>query len=115
MRMQHVTIQTEAFEQEIAFYEKYVGLTIARDMSAAEQPIVFLADAAGGTEVEIIRRSGAAASGSEYLSVGFHCEDLDGLRQRMADDGLTPTPFVEHGPVRFFFVKDPAGVTVQFI
>ena len=114
MKMQHVTIQTEAFEAEIAFYQKYVGLSIQRDTRPGRQ-MVFLADAAGDTQVEIIERSGAADAGNENLSVGFHAEDLDGLHQTFTDDGLNPTPFVAHDSVRFFFVKDPAGLTVQFI
>ena len=31
-KMLHVTIQTNRFEEEIAFYEKEAGLTLQRDM-----------------------------------------------------------------------------------
>jgi lactoylglutathione lyase len=78
--------------------------------------IVFLADTAGDTEVEIIENSEAAASGNAHLSIGFAAEDLDGLRATLAEDGLEPTGYVSPmSSVRFFFVRDPAGVSVQFM
>ena len=42
MKMQHVTIQTNRFEEEIKFYENVVGLTIQRD-NRPEMDLVFLA------------------------------------------------------------------------
>ena len=32
MKMLHVTIQTDQFEKEMEFYEKYVGLTLQADL-----------------------------------------------------------------------------------
>ena len=40
-KMLHVTIQTNRFEEEIAFYEKEVGLTLQRDMRPMKD-LVFL-------------------------------------------------------------------------
>ena len=54
MNMVHVTIQTSKFEEEIRFYEKYVGLTIRRDMRSAGKDLVFLGENAGSTMVENI-------------------------------------------------------------
>ena len=36
MKMLHVTIQTNKFEEEMEFYEKEVGLTLQRDMRPAK-------------------------------------------------------------------------------
>ena len=47
MEMVHVTIQTARFEEEIQFYEKYVGLTIKRDMRGGDMDIVFMGDETG--------------------------------------------------------------------
>ena len=116
MKLRHVTIRTEAFEKEIEFYLKYAGLTVQRDMRPMGREMVFLANSAGESEIEIIGKEGAADAGNENISLGFGCEDLDGMRARLAEDGLAPTDFVAPSPVvRFFYVKDPAGVTVQFI
>lgn len=116
MKISHITIQTDVFEKEIAFYQTYVGLTIRRDMRSIGRNIVFLSDAEGDTEIEIIEKTGASDSGNENLSVGFHTENLDKIHENLSTDGFQPTQFVSPVPqVRFFFVKDPAGVNVQFI
>ena len=54
MKMRHVTIQTNRFEEEIKFYENEVGLTIQEDVRPLKD-MVFLADAAGETCIEVIR------------------------------------------------------------
>ena len=116
MHFCHVTIQTARFDDELAFYTTYAGLVIQRDMRGMGRPMVFLANAAGGTEVELIGRPDAADAGNEFLSIGFVAPDLDALHERLTADGLAPTDFVQPAPqVRFFFVKDPAGVNVQFM
>ena len=116
MKMQHVTIQTSRFEEEVAFYEKIVGLRIQRDMRPAGRNMVFLADGPEDTCVELIENQEAVYSGNAFLSVGFKTADVEKKRAELLELGYDPTPMREPGPgVRFFFVKDPAGVNVQFI
>ena len=115
MKMIQVTISTKYLEEEIAFYEKYLGLTIQRDIRPMGREIVFLGDADAQTFVEIIRTD-AEESGGQNISIGFHVPDIDALRDELVKDGLEPTPYITPQPgVRFFYVKDPAGVSVQFI
>ena len=90
MKMQHVTILTKYFDEEIKFYEDYAGLKIVRDMRP-HMDLVFLADGPEETKVEIIRNPEAEASGNQYILI-------------------SPNPHV-----KFFYVKDPAGVRVQFV
>ena len=78
--------------------------------------IVFLSGAADDTAIEIIEKPGASDAGNENISIGFHTNDLEKIYNEFCSDGLNPTPFISPMPqVRFFFVKDPAGVNVQFI
>ena len=115
MKFLHVTIQTSRFEEEIEFYEKEVGLSILRDMRPMKD-LVFLANAEGGTCIEIIRLPEAELSGGPNLSLGFETEDVDKKREEMAQAGYELTPMISPMPgVKFFFVTDPAGVKVQFI
>lgn len=116
MKIRHVTIQTASFEKEIQFYEKYAGLKIQRDMRPMGRNMVFLSDAEGDTEIEIIENPDAVNSGNENLSIGFQTDDPDAICQVLTEEGFSPSPFVSPAPtVRFFFVTDPAGVKVQFI
>lgn len=116
MKFLHVTIQTENFDREIEFYEKHVGLKIQTDMRPSGRNMIFLADSADSTEIEIIEKEGASESGNKDLSIGFKAEDLDAKYEELIKDGFEPTPFISPMPqVRFFFVTDPAGVNVQFM
>ena len=116
MKMLHVTIRTDQFEAEIAFYEKIVGLAIVRDMRPIGRNMVFLSGEEGGTQIEIIETPGASCAGNENLSIGFLTGDPAAKRDELIAMGLEATPMISPNPqVRFFFVKDPAGVNVQFM
>ena len=116
MEMVHITIQTPGFEEEIAFYETYAGLSIQRDMRSVGKELVFLGNRNESTMLEIIHNKEAPEYENTYLSIGFHTDDLDSIREKLISAGLDPTPFITPIPgVRFFYVRDPAGVNVQFI
>ncbi len=115
MKMQHVTILTKNFEEEISFYEKYAGLKIVRDLRPRAE-LVFLANGEGETRVEIIRNPEAEDSGNQFISMGFGAENVEALRLEYISQGLEATDMISPNPhVKFFYVKDPAGVRVQFI
>jgi len=115
MKMLHVTIQTARFEEEIAFYRDVVGLTIRRDARPGRN-MVFLSDSEGDTEIEIIGNPESADAGNAFLSVGFRTGDAEAFRAELEAKGFAPGPMTAPGPgVKFFFVRDPAGVNVQFM
>ncbi len=116
MKMLHVTIQTDKFDEEIRFYEEQVGLRIQEDMRSIGRKIVFLAEEAQDTKIEIIENPQAFNAGNANLSVGFATEDLDKKYNLLKEAGYTVTQMQSPSPnTRFFFVKDPAGVTIQFM
>lgn len=116
MKITHITIQTANFENEIKFYQKYCQMTIQNDMRPVGKNIVFLAQDEGDTRLEIIEKKEADYTENENFSVGIFSENFAELHQRLISDGFQPTPVLSPMPqVSFFFVKDPAGVTVQFM
>lgn len=116
MKMLHVTIQTNKFEDELNFFLKHVGLDIERDMRPFGRNMIFLSNNPGETCIEIIENNEGEDAGNVNLSVGFLTEDLDNKREELIADGYDPTPMITPAPnVKFFFVKDPAGVNIQFM
>ncbi len=116
MKMLHVTIQTKHFEEEIHFFSNHAGLSVVQDLRPAGRNIVFLANAAGETCVEIIENEKAENSGNENLSIGFQADDVEKKRESLIAAGFEATPMISPMPnVHFFFVTDPAGVKVQFM
>ena len=116
MKILHVTIQTSTFEEELAFYQEHVGLTLQRDLRPQGKDLVFLAGGEGETCIEIIRDPEAGDAGNPHLSVGFLTEDVSKKREALIAAGFQATPMISPMPdVKFFFVQDPAGVRVQFM
>ena len=116
MKMLHVTIRTNKFAEELAFYKEIVGLRIVRDLRENGSTIVFLADCEGDTCIEIIDVPNADDAGNRLLSIGFDSGDPEKMREKLIASGMEVSPMESPVPyVRFFFVKDPAGVTVQFM
>ena len=116
MKMLQVTIRTNRFKEELAFYEEIVGLKIVRDLREKDRGIVFLADSEGDTCIEIIDTPDGDDAGNKLLSIGFDCGDADKMREILIALGMEVSPIESPIPyVRFFFVKDPTGVTVQFM
>ena len=116
MKMLQVTIRTNKFEEELMFYKEIVGLKIVRDLREKGRGIVFLADTEGDTCIEIIDTPDSDDAGNSFLSVGFDSGDVEKMREKLIGAGMEVSPIESPVPyVRFCFVKDPAGVTVQFM
>ena len=116
MNLVHITIHTSVFEEEIAFYETYVGLAIQRDMRSHGKDIVFLGSDPQSVMLEIIHEPDTKQITNENCSVGFKSPDVEVTRNAFLEAGLSPTPLISPNPgVKFFYVNDPAGVRVQFI
>lgn len=116
MKMAHVSIFSKWMDESVAFYQDIVGLTVQRDMRDNPlHPIVFLANAAGETCVEIIGEPDNAFQGSG-ISMGFVTDDAEAKRTELEEKGYHPGPMISPGPgTKFFFIQDPNGVGIQFI
>ena len=116
MKMAHITINTQNLDKSISFYQEVVGLSIQNDFrKTSGMPIVFLANAEGETSVELIENKENPYSG-DGISIGFHVDNVIEAHEKMTNAGLNPTPIISPNPnVKFFFVKDPNGVNIQFI
>ena len=114
MKMEHVTIHTTKLDESVNFYKTFCGLSVQADLKG-DINIVFLANAAGETCVELIENPDAKPVG-DSISMGFHVDDVEAKREELIAKGLHVTPIIAPNPhVKFFFVEDPNGVTVQFI
>ena len=115
MKLDLITVRTSAFEEEVAFYRDIVKLQIVRELNEDDLHIIFLSDGEGEPCIEVIRDEEAQLSGNPYLSICFCTSDAERLRNTLLDLGYDATPVESPAAeVQFFFVKDPAGVRVQF-
>ena len=115
MKMRHVTISTSKLQESVNFYEAFCGLTVQKKVAQPGHNIVFLANAAGETCIELLEVPDAPFKGTG-ISIGFEVDDVLAYHKALEDKGLMPTPIFSPFPhVKFFFVEDPNGVEIQFI
>jgi len=116
MKLEHITIRTDRFDDELAFMQDIAGLQVMREIKDEHIHIIFLSNREGEPCIELIDDSEADFSGNPYLSVGFLTEDAESLRSELIQMDYSVSAMESPSPtVRFFFVKDPAGVKIQFI
>lgn len=111
------TINVNNMEDSLKFYQDIVGLSIDRKFKAGpEVEICFLGD--GETKVELICNSSKKVTQSlEGISLGFEVKSVDEMINFIKEKGLEVNggPYQPNPHVKFFYVKDPNGVTIQFV
>ena len=111
------TITVNNMEESLKFYEEIVGLSLNRRFAAGPgMEIAFLG--AGGTEVELIFNPNHKAPGNiDGISLGFEVNSVDEKIKFIKEKGLAVEsgPFQPNPHIKFFFVKDPNGVSIQFV
>lgn len=111
------SITVKNLDESIRFYRDIVGLSIRREVTAWPNiEIVFMGD--GGDEVELIHnpRLKAEEMGSG-LAVGFETASVDDMMRFVQSKGIQieSGPFQPNPFLRFFNVRDPNGLRVEFI
>lgn len=118
MKYLWTTMHVKDLEESIAFYEEVVGLKLEHRFPAGPgTEIAFMKSEGTETKVELLcrgdfdgRREDAA------LSLGFETKDLDGKMAELKAMGYAVGDVISPNPKsRFFFVKDPNGIDIQFV
>lgn len=116
MKFNWVTISVKDMEESLKFYEEIVGLKISDRFPAGPgREIVFLGD--GETKVELIHdQSKTEVNIGEDISLGFEVDSLDEKMKFIKEKNIkiSSGPFEPNPSIKFFFVKDPNGATIQF-
>jgi lactoylglutathione lyase len=117
MKFLWTTIHVRNLEESIAFYTSLAGLRVLRRFPAGPgREIAFMGN--GGddeTLIELLYTAGDTVSFGDSVSVGFAVDSLDAMLETVKGKSipLFGEPVETHGS-RFFCVKDPNGLTVQF-
>ncbi len=111
------TITVGDMQESLKFYQEIVGLSINRRFATGPgMEIVFLGD--GETKIELISNPNHKVANSiEGISLGFEVESVDEMIKLIKEKGIEvhSGPFQPNPHVRFFFVKDPNGISIQFV
>lgn len=116
MKLSWVTFRVHDLEKSVAFYTQSLGMEVAARFGDENHPIVMLGkdDAA---KVELIGEPGTVVeSPGSGVSIGLKTENLDALIDALKAEGHSVSGPVSPAPhVRFFFVTDPDGYTIQLM
>ena len=117
MKFLWCTITVKNMEESVRFYQEIVGLSVNKRFTAgSDMELAFLGD--GETEVELICGPNQQVPGRvEGISLGFEVNSVDEMMQYIKEKGLEVDsgPFQPNPHVKFFFIKDPNGVSIQFV
>jgi len=111
------TVRVKNMEESLKFYKDIVGLPVSRRFAnGATGEIVFLGD--GETKIELIYdETHKNINIGQDISIGFEVNSVDEMIDFIKSKGyeVESGPFQPNPHVKFFFVKDPNGVRVQFV
>ncbi len=105
-------------EKSIDFYEKVTGLKVARRFQGGPgTEIAFMQSEDTETKVELICNGHAPETkDGAGVSLGFLTSEIEARQAEMKAAGYEPTDIVSPQPgTKFFFIKDPDGLAVQFV
>ena len=117
MKFCWTTLHVSDMQRSLRFYSEILGLGPAVRMGNDAHQVVMLGDA-GGTRLELMWDGApVTADAGRGVSVGLAPENLDKLIAELRDSHgisavgpISPTP-----DIRFFFISDPDGYTVQLL
>lgn len=110
------TIYVKDMKESLKFYEEIVGLKVANRFCAGpDTEIVFLGE--GETMVELIcNKKQKSIDIGKDISWGFEVDSVEDKMMFLKDLAIPiEGPFSPNAYTRFFFIKDPNGLTIQFV
>ena len=118
MKFLWTAIYVKNLGESIAFYSELLGLQVLKRFPAGPgMEIAFMGNGtAGETLIELLADScNSTVDFGEYISVDFAVDSLDAMMDKVKSKNIP----VQKGPIetpgsRFFCVKDPNGLNVQF-
>lgn len=111
------TIAVKDMEESITFYKDIIKLNVKSRFNAGQgKEICFLGD--GETQIELVYdTNNQEVVTAEGISLGFEIESVEEMIKflKSTEIKLDKGPFQPNPQIRFFFIKDPNGISIQFV
>lgn len=116
MKLNWVTFKVSDLEKSIFFYNHLLNLEIFTKFGGEEYQIVMLGKADGPKVELIFEPNTTIEKPGNGVSIGLEADNLDQLVSVLKEHGFNPAgPMSPNPQIRFFFVQDPDGYTIQLV
>ena len=117
MKFMWTTLPISDMDKSLKFYTELMGLGPIARMGTPEPQVVMLGHD-GETKLELIYEPGRQIpeNPGSQISMGYAPDNLDEFMAKVAALGIPAIGPISPSPdIRFFFIKDPDGYTVQLV
>lgn len=116
MKLAWTTLRVSDLEKSLDFYSNVLGLGPAMRLGTDAHRVVMLG-APEGVKLELVwEAEPIPENNGRGVSVGLIPDDLDAIVAFLREKGYAVTgPIAPDETIRFFFVPDPDGYTVQLV
>ncbi len=116
MKFQWTTIQVTNLDNSLKFYKDLLGMKIAKVIEGGNHQIVMLGED-DDAKIELIPISTASRENlGNGVSIGIAFKQLDDLVEKIKSKNIPVVgPITPMPDIRFFFVNDPDGYTIQLL
>ena len=116
MKFKWTTIQVTNLDSSLKFYKDLLGMKIARVIEGGNHQIVMLGED-DDAKIELIPISTASKENlGNGVSIGIAFKQLDDLVEKIKSKNIPIVgPITPMPDIRFFFVNDPDGYTIQLL
>ena len=116
MKLNWVTIKVSDLDKSVYFYKDLLNLKIAEKFGSEDHQIVMLGEADAAKIELIFEPNTKIENPGNGVSFGLEADNLDQLINVLKEQGYAALGPISPMPnIRFFFVQDPDGYTVQLI
>lgn len=115
MKFNWTTLRVKDLNASLDFYCGALGMRVDSRFGPPDHPIVMLGEADGAKLELICDPAGIGEHPGQGVSVGFAPDDLDGLISKLKENPALRIvgPISPNPTIRFFFVNDPDGYSIQ--
>ncbi|WP_455537768.1 VOC family protein [Terrisporobacter sp.] len=116
MKCKWTTLRVSNLETSLDFYKNTLEMKIAEKFKTASHEIVMLGED-DDTKIELIFEKGFSINNpGNGVSIGLAVDNLDKMINKLKSNNLdVQGPIMPNPHIRFFFVKDPDGYTIQLL
>ena len=110
------TLKVSNLDNSLKFYKDILKMNVASQFGTEDHQIVMLGEPEG-TKIELIFEKGVSINNpGNGVSIGVAVSNLDNLIATLkSKDIAVKGPIMPSPHIRFFFVKDPDGYTIQLL